>query len=116
MSIKQKTIEKFEKLRRQSEELLQMRPNMFAERPGDIFELIHELRIHQTEFEIQNEELQRAQQEISDLHLKYENLYEFAPCAYLTLNPKGIITQANLMAVKLLDIERKYLLRSGFSQ
>ena len=116
MSIKQKTIEKFEKLRRQSEELLQMRPNMFAERPGDIFELIHELRIHQTELEIQNEELQRAQQEISDLHLKYENLYEFAPCAYLTLNPKGIITQANLMAVKLLDIERKYLLRSGFSQ
>ena len=42
----------------------------------NILELIHELKIYQAELEIQNEELKRAQHEISELHQEYEDLYK----------------------------------------
>ena len=106
---------KFERLREQAEDLIRQRPDSSPDSPPDILELIHELRVHQVELEIQNEELQRAQQEISDLHHKFENLYEFAPCGYLTLNTKGIITEANLTAVALLATDKSSLLLSAFS-
>ncbi|MGM0759991.1 MAG: ATP-binding protein, partial [Thermodesulfobacteriota bacterium] len=57
----------------------------------------------------------RAQVELSALHQEYENLYEFAPCGYLTIHPGGIITRANLTAVSLLESNRQTLLRSTLS-
>ena len=80
-----------------------------------MIELLHELNLHQAELEIQNEELRRSQEEISALHREYADLYEFAPCGYLTLNPKGIITHANLTAVRLLGADRERLFHSTFS-
>jgi signal transduction histidine kinase len=88
---------------------------MAVSSPDDILELIHELNIHQTELEIQNEELKRAQQELSDLHRQYERLYEFAPCGYVILNPRGIITRVNLTGVRLLGVPKIRLLRSVLS-
>jgi hypothetical protein len=35
---------------------------------------MHELNIHQAELEIQNEELKRVQQFLSELHREYESL------------------------------------------
>jgi len=108
--------EKFDRLRRQAEELIHISRPMEAPPAGDdILELIQELKIHQAELEIQNEELKRAQLELSDLHRQYERLYEFAPCGYVTLNPKGIITRVNLTAVSLLGAPRMHLLRSVLS-
>ena len=107
--------DKFETLREQAEDLIRQRSESSPDSPPDIIELIHELRVHQVELEIQNEELQRAQEEISDLHHKFENLYEFAPCGYLTINYAGIITDANLTAVALLATDKSSLLRSAFS-
>ncbi|MGA8241547.1 MAG: ATP-binding protein, partial [Desulfobacterales bacterium] len=83
---------------------------------SDVIDLIHELNIHQAELEIQNEELKRAQQELSESYREYERLYEFAPCGYVNLNAKGIITRANLTAVSLLETTRQFLLHSGFSR
>ena len=111
----QDSSDKFETLREQAEDLIRQRSESSPDSPPDIIELIHELRVHQVELEIQNEELQRAQEEISDLHHKFEKLYEFAPCGYLTLNAKGIITDANLTAVALLATDKSSLLRSTFS-
>lgn len=107
---------KFEKLRQQALKLLEDRSDIVADSPADILELIQELKIHQIELEIQNEELQRAQHEIAELHQEYHNLYEFAPCGYLTLNNKGIITHINLTGSRLLDTARNHLARTGFSQ
>ncbi len=70
---------KFDQLRQQAESLISKRSDAASEVPGSMLELIHELRIHQTELEIQNEELQRAQGALSDLYEEYEALYEFAP-------------------------------------
>ena len=107
--------QKFDRLRRQAEALIQENPPDAAGIPGDIIALIHELKVHQAELEIQNEELKRAQEELSLLHREFRDLYEFAPCGYLTLNAKGIITRANLTAVNLLGATRSHLLHSGFS-
>lgn len=106
---------KFEKLRQQAEALVHRQSDLEPGTSADILELIHELRIHQAELEIQNEELQRAQQELSQLHQEYENLYEFAPCGYLTINKKGIITRINLTGSRLLATPRDRIVIQGFS-
>ncbi|MDR3555363.1 MAG: PAS domain S-box protein [Syntrophobacteraceae bacterium] len=103
-------------LRRRAEELLAQRPGPEALSASDLLELVHELQVHQVELEIQNEELRRAQGEISALHREYEDLYEFAPCGYLTLDPGGIITRCNLTGVRLLGVEKTRLNGLGFSR
>ena len=108
--------DKLEQLRQQAEELLQKQPDRAPETSSDILDLIHELKFHQAELEIQNEELQRAQKELAALHQEFESLYEFAPCGYVTLNNKGIITRVNLAAVALLETDRRSLWHSGLSQ
>ncbi len=108
--------DKFDLLRQQAETLIQQQPDEHSHIPGNPLELIHELKIHQAELQVQNEELKQAQQEISALHQKFENLYEFAPCGYLTLNAQGIITRANRMAAKLLDMEKTKLWDLAFSR
>ena len=107
---------KFDFLRHQAEELLQNQPDLGSELPSDILDLIHELKVHQAELEIQNEELKQAQGELSELHREYEDLYEFAPCAYLSINSKGIITRINLTGVKLLGNPRTLVMHSGFGR
>lgn len=106
------TTRKFDHLRRQAEELIQVRgkagdEGKAARSQWEILELIHELQVHQTELEIQNEELLRAQVEITKLQCEFENLYELAPCGYLTLNPKGCITRVNLTGARLLEVHRQ---------
>lgn len=107
---------KFDQLRMQAEELLDQHTGDLYLPRVDILGLIHELRIHQAELQIQNEELQRSQHELTKLHQEYEELYEFAPCGYLTLNNKGIITRINLTGTRLLEATRKLIQRQTFNQ
>ncbi|MDD5167697.1 MAG: hypothetical protein PHN75_02690 [Syntrophales bacterium] len=44
---------------------------------ADAQRLIHELRVHQIELEMQNEELQRAWAALAESTEKYEDFYEF---------------------------------------
>ena len=105
----------FERLREQAEELILQQDDFTPRDPIDIIELINELRIHQIELEIQNEELKRAQEEISALHQEYQDLYEFAPVGYITLNSKGIITRINLTASRLLRSLRQLIPHQPFT-
>ncbi len=109
MPSKQGQNDKFEKLRQQAEELLQKHPELEHELTSGITDLIHELKINQTELEVQNQELKRSQQELSALHKKYEDLYEFAPCGYITLDTKGVILQINLTGAAILGINKSSL-------
>jgi two-component system, chemotaxis family, sensor kinase Cph1 len=77
-------------------------------------ELIHELRVHQVELEIQNEELREAQCKLEDSQHKYFDLYNFAPDGYFTLNKDGIILEVNLAGATLLGEGRKDLYESAF--
>ena len=81
---------------------------------GSVEELLYELRVHQVELELQNEELQRARAALETSHQRYLNLYDFAPVGYLTLNAESEIIEANLTAADLLGTERNALLNCRF--
>ena len=78
--------------------------------------LIHELRVHQIELELQNEELRDAQQELALSRDRYRDLYDYAPVGYLTLSTDGLIVQANLTCERILGLTRDALLRQPFTQ
>ncbi len=80
----------------------------------DALALIHELQVHQIELEMQNEELRRAQAETDKLRRKFEDLYNFAPIGYLTLDKRGLIRESNLAAASCLGITRDLLKNAPF--
>ena len=61
----------------------------------------HELRVHQTKLEMQNEELHRARKALEASRAAYIDLYEFAPIGYFTVNERGLNLEANLTAATL---------------
>ena len=77
-------------------------------------ELLHELRVHQIELEMQNEELRRAQLALEESRDRYVDLYEFAPVGYLTLNLAGRVAEINLAGASLIGVERAKLLHRRF--
>ncbi len=81
----------------------------------DVRKLVEELQIHQTELEMQNEELRSVQYELEQSRKKYSDLYDFAPVGYLTINEEGRIVEANLTAAKQLGVERSILIGKPFN-
>lgn len=78
--------------------------------PRSAEELLHELRVHQVELEMQNEELRNAQLALEESRDHYIDFYDFAPVGYLTLTETGLISEINLTGAALLGRERKQLL------
>jgi len=68
--------------------------------------LLHELRVHQIELEMQNDALRRAQTELAAERQRYVDLYELAPVGYCTVSEEGLILEANLNASTLLGVTR----------
>jgi PAS domain S-box-containing protein len=79
---------------------------------ADMLKLIHELRVHQIELELQNEELVIAKEKAELAEEKYTNLFDFAPTAYFNLTPDGNISELNLAGAKMLGKERRKLVKS----
>lgn len=83
--------------------------------PEEVQKIFHELRVHQIELEMQNEELRRTQHELEISRRRYFDLYDLAPVGYLTLNEQGLIKEVNLATATLLGTERNKLLEHPFS-
>ena len=77
-------------------------------------ELVHELRVHQIELQMQNEELKNAQLALEVSRDKYLDLYDFAPVGFFTFTRGGRIAEVNLTGAALLGAERQELLNRGF--
>ena len=80
----------------------------------DAKRLIQELRVHQIELEMQNEELRKTQTELEESSSQYADLYDFAPVGYVTLDEQCLIWEANLTAASQLGAERARLGKSIF--
>jgi len=77
---------------------------------------LQELRVHQIELEIQNEELRSTQEALNTAHAKYFDFYDLAPVGYLTINGEGRVQQANLTTAKLLGHARRLLIGLPITQ
>lgn len=78
-------------------------------------ELLHDLRVHEIELEMQNDALRLSQAALEESRDSYFDLYELAPVGYLTLTHGAIISQLNLTASEILGSRRENLLRQNFA-
>jgi PAS domain S-box-containing protein len=80
----------------------------------ELEQMLHELRVHQIELEMQNEEMHRTQIELDVARARYFDLFDLAPVGYCSISEDGIINEANLATSSLLGIPRVALLKRGF--
>src|SRR5262249_20279011 len=78
--------------------------------------MVHELQVHQIELEMQNRELRETQQLLEDSRNQYADLYDFAPVGYCTLDPRGVILNANLTLSSLLNVPRGELIGKALTR
>lgn len=121
MKNKNKRPEQAARLRRRAEEAgrakeARLPKNPEALTPEETRRTLHELRVHQIELEMQNDELRRAQAELDAARARYFDLYDLAPVGYCTVSEKGLILEANLTAARLLGAERSALAKRPVSQ
>ena len=81
--------------------------------PEVMWHTLHELRAHQIELEMQNEELRQAQVEMEASKERYFDLYHLAPVGYLTMSKVGVVLDANLTAGTLLGLARGGLVKQS---
>lgn len=90
-------------LRKKAEELLNSDVELDSVLDNVNFaQLLHELRVHQIELKLQNEELLNTQQNLRESQQKYFEYFHQAPLSYLTLDDNGVILEANLRCRELL--------------
>ncbi len=111
---KQGLREKAEEISRTTAEKAPSTPDeMSAE---EVRRLLHELRVHQIELEMQNVELRRAQVELDGERRRYFDLYDLAPVGYCTVSEEGLLLEANLAAINLLGLTRATLIGQRISR
>jgi len=88
-----------------------------AQRTAELIQINRELStsleeqaVFEEELRQQNEELSIANENAKLAQQRYEDLFEFAPDAYLVTDVNGIIQEVNCAAEKLLSLPRKYLI------
>ncbi len=81
---------------------------------ADNLKLIHQLRVHQIELELQNEELTVAKETAELAERKFTEFYDFSPSGYLSLTKSGEITDLNISTERLLERKRSSLIKSRF--
>jgi two-component system cell cycle sensor histidine kinase/response regulator CckA len=98
----------FEALRRRAEKTLQapkVKPPRSAT-PAALTHALEELRIHDAELEIQNEELEQSRMQAEDLQTRYFRHFDLAPVGMIRLDDKGIVMEANILGAQMLGIDR----------
>jgi PAS domain S-box-containing protein len=108
-------------LRKRAEEIVREKrvrssENIESMSPAEIRRMLEDLRVHQIELEMQNEELRRAHAELEAARERYFSFYDLAPVGYATVSEKGMILEANLTTAKLLGVVRSTLVQQPISR
>ncbi len=108
-------------LRRRAEELVRGKAAQAPEGPQtrsgkQTRRMLHELRVHQIELELQNEELRRSQAELDAARARYFNFYDLAPVGFCSVNEQGLILETNLTAAGWLGLPRGALVHQPFAR
>ncbi|NTW64185.1 MAG: PAS domain S-box protein, partial [Chlorobiaceae bacterium] len=112
MKKKRTSPSEIEALRHKAEAMLKLGLKSNLDIPDSKEEMqrvVHELAVYQIELEMQQDELLQTRLNLEESLDSYNDLYDFAPLAYLTLDSSGKIRKANLTATKLLGVDRSSL-------
>ena len=82
---------------------------------ADALALLHELQVHQVELDLQAEELRGSRAELETALQRQVALYEAAPVAQFSLDPRGALREMNLAGATLLGGDREVLLGQPLS-
>ena len=93
-------------LRRAAERKLASSPQPPEVADVETARLLHELRVHEMELELQNQELERTSARVESAREHFAMLFDFAPLAYFRLGPTGTIEELNLAGGSLLEVNR----------
>ena len=77
---------------------------------------LYELRVHQLELEMQNDELRQSQEDLSRAKACYFDLFDLAPVGYFTVSFENIIVEANLTSLAMLGSSRASVLKKPFTR
>ncbi|RQD65368.1 MAG: PAS domain S-box protein, partial [Desulfonatronovibrio sp. MSAO_Bac4] len=82
----------------------------------EIKALIHDLRVHQIELEMQNEELRYAQKQLEFTRDQFARLYNDAPLGYLTIDENSIIVRTNQTFAVMLGLEPHQIIGASLAE
>lgn len=101
----------------QSDKLASLLPDDISSiTPEEVQCLIYELQCHQIELEMQNDELRKAQLELTDLNNRLQWAYHQVPVGIVTLDSKGFIQEANFHLAKMLHTMNSNMINRPFSR
>lgn len=83
---------------------------------GEIAAALQELKVHQIELEMQNQELRSTQDQLQKSREEYTALFDFAPIGYVAINKDHVIKKGNLTAARLLGIPRSKIIGRPFAE
>ncbi|TVP78391.1 PAS domain S-box protein [Thioalkalivibrio sp.] len=73
---------------------------------GEAVKLLHELRTHQVELDLQLGQLEANEQELGQERDRYKALFDFAPVGYFAVGLDGRVIETNLAGAELLGVAR----------
>jgi hypothetical protein len=114
--MKTKKISDIENLRQKAEEHLTKRAPKSVQKllEYEALKLIHELKVHEIELVMQQDELLQANVQTEEVARKYMEYYNFSPMGQFTLRNDGEIIELNLQGSKLLNKYHKHSIGSQF--
>ena len=88
----------------------EQRPEEYADCNSEDFQkTIHELRVHQIELQMQNEELRQSQIALEESRCRFRDLYDIAPAGYCLVGENGLIDDANRTLGDMLGYTQSHL-------
>jgi len=93
-----------------SQELLSGSQPFIVETFKELGTASEELQVACEELRQQNEALLAAREQVEAERQRYQDLFEFAPGAYLVTDPEGVIQEANQAATRLFQIDQRFLI------
>ncbi|MCF7794456.1 MAG: PAS domain S-box protein [Candidatus Cloacimonetes bacterium] len=99
-------------IRKKAEE--EIRKNELDSSTGKESRIIHELKVHQTELEMQNQMLHQTQNKLQESKNHYFALFDKSPIGFVVINNSGIVKNINLTFLQLTDLSRSEVINKTF--